>query len=136
MRPKILVVDDEEDVFRLLAYHFAKAGYDSCWAKDGEEGFHRVLDQHPDAIVLDVMMPRLSGFELCRKLRDDPRTMKLPVLMLSARGEPEDRCRGVESGANQWLTKPCSPSEVVRAVRSLITPDAEVGSPDGNVTKL
>lgn len=122
MRPRILVVDDEEDVFRLMAFHFAKAGFDALWARDGEEGISAAVDSHPDAVILDVMLPRLSGIEMCRKLRDDPRTSRLPVVMLSARTEPEDKRRGIESGASSYLTKPCSPSEVVKIVKSLIDP--------------
>jgi DNA-binding response OmpR family regulator len=124
MRPKILVVDDEEDVYRLMAFHFAKAGFDACWARDGEEGMHQVIDEHPDAVVLDVMLPRLSGIEVCKKLRDDPRTIHLSVVMLSARAEPEDRRIGVASGANRYLTKPCSPADVVNVLRELIESEA------------
>jgi DNA-binding response OmpR family regulator len=119
-RPKILVVDDEEDVYRLMAFHFGKAGFDSLWASDGESGMNKAIEEHPDAVLLDVMLPRLSGLEVCRKLRQDPRTTRLPVVMLSAKAEEEDRRRGEESGATRYLTKTSSPAEIVAALRRVI----------------
>ncbi len=126
-RPKILIVDDEEDVYRLLAFHFRKAGFDPLWASDGESGMAKAIEEHPDAIVLDVMMPRLSGLEVCRKLRQDPRTTRLPVVILSAKSGAEDQRRGQESGANRYLTKTSSPAQIVATLRCVIDEQLQNG---------
>ncbi len=120
MSEKILVVDDEKDLVDLVCYNLEKAGFRTLRALDGEAALRKVQAESPDAVVLDLMLPLLDGWGVLKRLRAEARTAKLPVLMLTARGEETDKVLGLELGADDYLTKPFSPRELVARVRALL----------------
>jgi two-component system, OmpR family, phosphate regulon response regulator PhoB len=120
MPETILLIDDEEDVSDLVRYHLKKEKFRVVTAADGEEGLRAAFSERPAAIILDVMMPRLNGFEVAKQLKGDPVTASIPVLFLSAKGEAESRIKGLELGADDYLPKPFSPKELVLRVKSLL----------------
>ena len=120
MQPKILVVEDEEALATLLQYNLEKAGYTVDLARDGEEALTQVSEQKPDLVVLDWMLPAVSGVEVCRRLRGQADTRNLPIVMLTARGEESDRIRGLDTGADDYLTKPFSMAELIARIRAVL----------------
>lgn len=120
MPETILVIEDEEDVSDLIRYHLKKAKLRVLVAGDGAEGFKLAGEERPDAIILDIMLPRLNGFEVTKKLRADARTSTIPLLILSAKGESESRIKGLELGADDYLPKPFSPRELVLRIEALL----------------
>lgn len=120
MEDTVLVVEDENDVVDLLRYHFKKAGFKVEIANSGDAGLSAVRSQRPDAVVLDLMLPGMTGLEVCRALKADSETASIPVLMLTARSEVKDRVKGLEIGADDYVTKPFSPKEVVLRVQGLL----------------
>ncbi len=105
---QILVVEDEEDILELLQYNLKKAGYDVSGVTSGEKALKAVRDSAPDLLLLDLMLPGVDGVEVCRMLRESPKTSDLPIVMLTARGEEQDIVRGLEAGADDYVTKPFS----------------------------
>jgi two-component system phosphate regulon response regulator PhoB len=120
MDDTVLLVEDETDVVDLLRYHFKKAGFKVEMANSGDAGLAAVRSKRPDAVVLDLMLPGMTGLEVCRALKADNETSAIPVLMLTARGEVKDRVKGLEIGADDYVTKPFSPKEVVLRVQGLL----------------
>lgn len=118
--PRILVVDDEPDIVALVAYHLAKEGYRVATAATGTEALTTARRERPALIVLDLMLPGLSGFEVLEQLRADAATSGIAVLMLTARREEPDRIKGLSLGADDYLTKPFSPQELVLRVRAIL----------------
>ena len=118
--PNILIVEDEPALVELLTYNLEKAGFRTAVARDGEEAMLAVAEAKPDLVLLDWMLPYVSGIEICRRLRRDPETRDLPVILLTARGEEGDRIRGLESGADDYVVKPFSPSELIARVRAVM----------------
>jgi DNA-binding response OmpR family regulator len=117
----ILVADDEQDIRELVAYRLSRAGYTVIQARDGEEAYQlAAAGQDLDLAVLDVMMPRLNGFDLTFRLRQSPLTAHLPVLLMSASVQEADIARGLNVGANSYLTKPFSPDQLLAQVRELL----------------
>ena len=116
--PRILIVDDEPAIVRGLEDNLRFEGYETLAATSGEEGLTRALGEAPDLVLLDIMMPKLSGWDVCRELRR--RGVDVPVIMLTARGEEVDRVRGLELGADDYVTKPFSPRELVARVRAVM----------------
>jgi two-component system, OmpR family, phosphate regulon response regulator PhoB len=133
MPETILLIDDEEDVSDLVRYHLKKSKFRVVEARDGEEGLRAAFDDRPDAIILDVMMPRLSGFEVARQLKADPVTSGIPILFLSAKGEAESRIKGLELGADDYLPKPFSPKELVLRIKALLRRSQIAGGDDQTV---
>lgn len=128
---RILVVDDEPDIVALVVYHLAKAGYRVSSAASGSDALALAKRDRPALVVLDLMLPGMSGFDVLAKLRDDEGTAKMGVLMLTARKEEPDRIRGLELGADDYLTKPFSPQELVLRVGAILRRVAGGGeSPD------
>lgn len=119
-KPRILVVEDEASLVTLLRYNLEKAGFEVATAGDGEEALLMVTERAPDLVVLDWMVPLVSGIELCRRLRRDAATRDIPVIMLTARGEEEDRLRGLNAGADDYITKPFSPAELIARVHAVL----------------
>lgn len=117
---RVLVVDDEPDIVALVAYHLAKSGYSVSTATSGSEGLAVARRDKPSIIVLDLMLPGLSGLEMMEELRDDPATARIAVLMLTARREESDRIKGLTMGADDYLTKPFSPQELVLRVGAIL----------------
>ena len=118
--PTILVADDEPDVLELVGYRLSRSGFTVVEACDGEEALARALDQVPDLAVLDVMMPKLDGYELTRRLRAADATQRVPVILLTARAQESDIATGFEAGADDYLGKPFSPDELVARVRAVL----------------
>lgn len=122
MAAKILVVDDEPTILELVSYNLEQAGFTTITATDGETALKLVETEKPDLVILDVMLPKIDGFEICRTLRARGNT---PILMLTARREEVDRVLGLELGADDYLTKPFSPRELVARVRAILRRVAE-----------
>jgi two-component system phosphate regulon response regulator PhoB len=120
MNPLILIVEDEEPIITLVRYNLEREGFRVAAARDGEEGLVMIAEEEPDLVVLDWMLPFVSGIELCRQIRRRPETRHLPVIMLTAKGEEADRVRGLESGADDYVTKPFSPQELLARVRAVL----------------
>ncbi|HVH74951.1 MAG TPA: phosphate regulon transcriptional regulator PhoB [Stellaceae bacterium] len=120
MRPLVLIVEDEKPLVTMLRYNLEKEGFDVSTAGDGEEALIRIAERKPDVVLLDWMLPFVSGIEICRQIRRAPQTRTLPVIMLTARGEEGDRVRGLNSGADDYVVKPFSPSELIARLRALI----------------
>ncbi|HLJ63359.1 MAG TPA: phosphate regulon transcriptional regulator PhoB [Stellaceae bacterium] len=120
MQPTILVVEDEPALLTLLHYNLEQEGFKVLEARDGEEAMVQLRETLPDAVLLDWMLPRLSGLEVCRQIRRAPAWRDLPVIMLTARGEEGDRIRGLDGGADDYVVKPFSPSELVARLRAVI----------------
>lgn len=119
-RTKVLIVEDEEAIATLLDYNLAKEDCDTRIAKDGEDALLKVSEFHPDIVILDWMLPKISGIEVCRRLRQAPETRNIPIIMLTARSEESDRIRGLETGADDYLTKPFSTAELMARVRAVL----------------
>jgi two-component system phosphate regulon response regulator PhoB len=120
MTPHILVVEDEDSLATLLQYNLQKEGYDVALAGDGEEALLLVDERLPDLIVLDWMLPKISGIEVCRRLRQRNETRNLPIIMLTARGEETDRVRGLDTGADDYVVKPFSMTELTARIRAVL----------------
>ncbi len=120
MPPSVLVVEDEAALSTLLRYNLEKEGFAVSEARDGEEALLQLKEQKPDAVLLDWMLPRISGLELCRQIRRAPAWRDLPVIMLTARGEEGDRVRGLDSGADDYVSKPFSTSELIARLKAVI----------------
>jgi len=125
----ILVIDDEKDLVELVRYNLEQAGYDVIAATDGKSGLEVARKHRPDAVVLDWMMPGLDGLEVCRQLRADARTARLPLIMLTAKASEPDRVVGLEMGADDYLVKPFSPRELVARVKALLRRRAQEAAP-------
>src|SRR2546426_1994487 len=125
---KILIIEDESDVADLLTLNLRKAGYRVSTAADGASGLHKVRDDRPDFVILDLMLPKMSGLELCRILKSDAATAQVPILMLTAKAEEIDRIVGLEFGADDYVTKPFSPREIVLRIRAILR--RSEGKPD------
>ena len=119
-RARILLVEDDRALVELLAFHFARDEYDVDSTPDGEEALLRARESPPDVIILDWMIEGVSGIEVCRRLRRAPETAQVPIIMLTARGEEADRIRGLETGADDYVTKPFSPRELVARVGAVL----------------
>lgn len=117
---KILVVDDEPNIVRSLAYILKKEGYDVSTAKDGEQAMDMVRDSKPHLMILDVMMPRKSGYDVCEEVKSDPDLRDIHVMMLTAKGQVGDREIGLSKGADEYLTKPFSPRLILNKVKELL----------------
>ena len=120
MKPKILVVDDEPDALEVLGFKLREAGFTPLFAADGLKALAVVRAERPDLVVLDLMLPELDGLEVCKLMRRDPATASIPVLMLTAKAAEMDRVVGLELGADDYVTKPYSPRELVLRIRKLL----------------
>ena len=119
-RPLVLIADDDEDILELVAYRLGRAGYDVVTASDGEGALGSARDRRPQLAVLDVMMPKLDGYDVTRALRADPATEELPVILLTARVQEGDVARGLDAGADDYLKKPFNPQELRARVQAVL----------------
>ena len=117
---KVLVVEDEQALSELLEYNLTKEGFAVSVASDGEDALYMVEEETPDIVLLDWMLPNVSGVEICRQLRARGQTRDIPIIMLTARGEEEDRVRGLQTGADDYLTKPFSMGELIARMRAVL----------------
>jgi two-component system phosphate regulon response regulator PhoB len=122
--PKILVVDDEPDAVELIKFNLKAAGYEVATAADGDEALKKARAVLPDLIVLDLMLPEVDGLEVCKILRRDPKVSAIPIIMLTAKAAEIDRVLGLELGADDYVTKPFSPRELVLRIKRLLRADA------------
>jgi two-component system, OmpR family, phosphate regulon response regulator PhoB len=120
LKSLVLIVEDETALATMLSYNLEKEGFDVCTASDGEEALIQLAERKPDVVLLDWMLPLVSGIEVCRQIRRSPSSRTLPVIMLTARGEEGDRVRGLNSGADDYIVKPFSPAELIARVRAVM----------------
>jgi DNA-binding response OmpR family regulator len=120
MTRKILVIEDDPATSRLVEYSLRREGYEVSKCSNGLEGIRRAHSDVPDLIILDVMLPGMDGFEICHRLRAEPDTAKLPILMFSAKAQEIDKSTGMKVGADDYLTKPSAPAEIVSRVENLL----------------
>jgi len=120
MKPYIIVAEDEDALSTLLTYNLEKEGYEVAMAVDGDEALMMISERMPDLLVCDWMMPKVSGIEVCRRLRSQGTTRNLPIVMLTARSEESDRIRGLDTGADDYIVKPFSMIELVARIRAVL----------------
>ena len=120
LKKTVLVVEDEEDIRELVSYHLLKEGYQVAGVASGEEALATATAQPPDLILLDLMLPDLDGLTVCQRLRAEPRTKAVPIVMLTAKGEESDIVGGLNLGANDYVTKPFSPKVLMARVRAVL----------------
>lgn len=120
MLQKILIVEDEVDIATLISFNLERAGYRVEMVHDGREGLELILHSQPDLVILDLMLPGLDGHSILKEMQRDPRAHAIPVLMLTAKSQTDDRIRGLEAGADDYLTKPFSPKELLLRVQAII----------------
>jgi two-component system phosphate regulon response regulator PhoB len=119
-RETILVVEDDENIQQLVGYNLAKAGFHVIYADKGEQAFDLIRREKPELIVLDLMLPGLNGFEVCKLVRKDPKTKNLPIVMLTAKSEENDMAMGLDLGADDYITKPFSPKILVSRIKAAL----------------
>jgi len=134
-KEKILIVDDEPDALEVLGFKLRESGFVPLFAKDGARALSVARDERPDLIVLDLMLPEVDGLEVCKILRRDPSTAAMPILMLTARAAEMDRVLGLELGADDYVTKPFSPRELVLRIRKLLV-RRQSGDDNGTLLRL
>jgi len=120
LKPLVLIVEDETALVTLLRYNLEREGFRVAEARDGEEALVLCQEERPDIVLLDWMLPQLSGIEVCRRLRRAPETRDVPIIILTARGEETDKVRGLDSGADDYVTKPFSPAELISRLRAVL----------------
>ena len=120
MGKKILIIEDDPATQRLVDYSLKQEGYQIITASNGLEGIRKALGEAPDLIILDVMLPGMDGFEICYRLRSEPSTANLPILMFSAKAQEIDKDTGIKVGADDYLTKPSAPADIVNRVGKLL----------------
>ena len=118
--PLAVIADDEKNQLELISFHLKKNNFDVIAAGDGDEAFDLIVEHRPDIVILDWMMPNSSGISVCRRIRSSKELKKLPIIILSARGEDIDTSHGLSSGADDYITKPFSPIELIARVNSLL----------------
>ena len=119
-QPDLLLIEDDEAIAELIVWHFAREGFSVRQTPDGEQALILVEERVPDIVLLDWMIESLPGIEVCRRLRRNPKSANVPIIMLTARGEEEDRIRGLETGADDYVTQPFSPRELVARVQAVL----------------
>ncbi len=120
MKAHILIVEDDPSLSELLAYNLDNSGFKATVVSEGDEALPTILDEEPDLVILDWMLPNLSGIEICRQIRQHTEIRKLPIIMLTAKGEESERIRGFETGADDYVIKPFSPSELIARVKAVL----------------
>ncbi len=132
MKKKILIVEDEQDIADLIHFNIFKAGFDANLAMNGNEAIEKARELNPDLVILDLMIPNISGFEVCSILKENPKTKKIPIIILTARGAEEDVVKGLEAGADDYMTKPFSPKILLARVNAVLrrTPREESNESD------
>ena len=119
-RGKVLVIDDEEYIQHILNFSFGAEGFDVLTASDGEEGITKAKNEKPDVIVMDIMMPKMDGYEACKRIKADPDTKDIPVILLTAKGREADRKLGADAGADDYVVKPFSPGRLIERVEGML----------------
>jgi len=120
MKEKILIVDDEKDIVKMLDYNLKKEGFRTAAAGDGEDAINLANKEHPDLIILDLMLPEIGGLEVCKTLKREANTASIPIIMLTAKTQEADKIVGLEMGADDYVTKPFSPRELIARVKAVL----------------
>lgn len=120
MKEKILIVEDEKDIVRMLEYNLKKEGFRIMSAQDGEDALEYAVREHPDLIILDLMLPGMDGLEACRELKKETKTALIPIIMLTAKAQESDKIVGLELGADDYVTKPFSPRELIARIKAVL----------------
>lgn len=120
MKEKILIVDDEKDIVKMIEYNLKKEGFRTIACHDGEDAIEAARKEHPDLIVLDLMLPVIDGLEVCRSLKKEAGTAKIPIIMLTAKRQESDKVVGLELGADDYMTKPFSPRELLARIKAVL----------------
>jgi two-component system alkaline phosphatase synthesis response regulator PhoP len=128
---KIMIVDDEKDIVELVSYNLEKEGFKTVKAYDGEAALKMVKTQKPDLVILDLMLPKMNGLDVCREIRSNLETANLLIIMLTAKGDEVDKIIGLENGADDYITKPFSVKELIARVRSILRRRHDVEKNDG-----
>ena len=123
MSRSVLVVDDEPNIVRSLEFLMGQAGYLVRVVHDGDRALEAVAEERPDLILLDLMLPKLDGYEVCRAIRENPDWRDIHIIMLTAKGQEVDRAKGIESGADDYITKPYSTRDLLKKVKGLLEPE-------------
>jgi two-component system alkaline phosphatase synthesis response regulator PhoP len=135
MPPHVLIVEDDRDIADLVAHYLSRAGFTTAAMASGREAFKAILNNPPDLLILDRMLPQIDGLEICRAVRTNEKTAAVPIIMLTARAEESDRIVGLELGADDYLGKPFSPNELVARARALLRRANRGGPPAGTAVK-
>jgi two-component system phosphate regulon response regulator PhoB len=135
-KEKILVVEDDEDILELIEYNLSQEGYRVVSITSGEEALVAERREQPDMVVLDLMLPGMDGLEVCRRLRSDPAARKVPIIMVTAKGEESDIVAGLELGADDYVVKPFSPKVLVARIRTVLRRYREESAPEGDATVI
>ena len=133
MYEKILIIDDDLDTLRLVGLMLQKQGYQIVAANNGKQGLLKVTEEAPDLILLDVMMPEMDGYDVARRLRQDPNTAGIPILMFTAKSQLDDKVTGFEAGADDYLTKPTHPAELQAHVKALLSRSVKVSKKEASI---
>lgn len=120
MRETILIVEDEKDIVKMLEYNLKKEGFKTLSIRDGESAINAALKEHPDIIILDLMLPGIDGLDVCRTLKNDAKTSPIPIIILTAKSQESDKIVGLEMGADDYMTKPFSPRELVARIKAVL----------------
>lgn len=128
-KEKILIVDDEKDIVKMLDYNLKKEGFRVISAHDGEDALSLAAREHPDLVLLDLMLPIMDGLDVCRAIKKEPKTADIPIIMLTAKAQESDKIVGLELGADDYVTKPFSPREVVARVKAVLRRAKEKDKP-------
>jgi len=120
MRETILIVEDEKDIVKMLEYNLKKEGFKTLSARDGEDALDLAVRQRPDLVILDLMLPGMDGLEVCKNLKGDTKTAPIPVIMLTAKSQESDKIVGLELGADDYITKPFSPRELIARIKAVL----------------
>lgn len=120
MKEKILIVEDEKDIIKMLDYNLKKEGFKTLSAHDGEDALDLVNKEHPDLIILDLMLPVMDGLEVCKILKNNTKTTSIPIIMLTAKSQESDKIIGLELGADDYVTKPFSPRELIARIKAVL----------------
>lgn len=120
MNPKVLVVEDDEAIAAMIKYNLKAEGFTVAHADDGEVALHMIAEDKPDIILLDWMLPNLSGIEVCRRVRHNEKTRSIPIIMVTARSEESDKLMGLDYGADDYITKPFSPAELIARIKAVL----------------
>jgi len=131
---RILVAEDDPDIASLLGHYLQRAGFEADLVPSGSEVLPRIRKAPPDLLLLDIMLPGLDGLEVCRAVRSDEHTAAIPIIMVTAKAEESDRIVGLELGADDYITKPFSPNEVIARIRALLRRARRTGPPDGRLS--
>ena len=124
-KQRILLVDDEPSIVKMVGKRLEIEGFDVLVAVDGQEGLAKAQAEHPDLIILDLMLPKLNGYEICTMLKQDTRYQKIPIVLFTAKAQEKDEKLGIECGANAYVRKPFRAQELLEKIRSLLAPAGE-----------